>query len=54
MENLESVKKAGYVGVKKGYIINDEFVENENGNFYAFETADALNEFFDNLPTKTK
>ena len=42
MENFE--------GVKKGYVINDEFVENENGNFYAFETVDALKEFLENLP----
>jgi hypothetical protein len=34
-------------GVKKGFIIKDEFVENENGNFYAFESAEALKEFFD-------
>jgi len=37
--------------MKKGYIIDDEFVENENGNFYAFDTVDDLKDFletFDN------
>lgn len=36
--------------VRKGFIINDELVENPNGNFYTFDTVDDLKKFLDNPP----
>jgi hypothetical protein len=35
--------------VRKGFIINDELVENPNGNFYTFDTADDLKDFLDEI-----
>lgn len=36
-------------GVKKGFIVNDEFVENDNGNFYAFDDVESLKAFFETI-----
>ena len=33
--------------VRKGFIIDDKLVENPNGNFYTFDTADDLKAFLE-------
>lgn len=33
--------------VRKGFIINDELVENSNGNFYTFDTVNDLKVFLE-------
>jgi hypothetical protein len=38
------------ITMKKGFIINNEFVENPNGNFYTFDSTDDLKNFLDNVP----
>jgi hypothetical protein len=35
--------------VRKGFIINDELVEDPNGNFYTFDDRNDLKNFLDNL-----